>query len=252
MLTASQKRQFHKEGYIVVRGVIPKVMANAARRAINHSIGDVGRGQDDLGNYRVGQYCDDLKNTSVITNLYNKTPVIPIAESLIGEGNVLPVGGAQLALRFPGSAAGDLSEPRGHLDGLGNGKNGMAKGVYRRGFTAFAVIYLADVPKPWSGNFTVWPKSHTAFAEHFQTHGHEVLKNGTPRIDMPEPPIHVTGKTGDLILAHHQLLHTGGPNASPDVRLAVIARLQHKDVKEIGKDAYTDIWREWPGIQEIL
>ena len=31
---------------------------------------------------------------------------------------------------------------------------------YSRGFTAFATVYLDDVPEPFCGNFTVWPKSH--------------------------------------------------------------------------------------------
>ena len=252
MLTASQKRQFHKEGYLAVRGVIPKVMTDAARRAINHSIGSVGQTGEDREKFRVSAYCDELKSAPVITDLFNKTPVIPIAESLIGEGNVLPIGGAQLALRFPGSSAGDLSAPRGHLDGLGTGTNGMAKGVYRRGFTAFAVIYLDDVPEPWCGNFTVWPKSHTFFQDYFKREGHDVLKEGMPRIDLPEPPVMVTGQAGDFVIAHHQLVHTGGPNASPNVRYATIARLQHKDCKENEYEAFTDIWREWPGVQKAL
>lgn len=252
MLSKAQKRQFAEEGYLRVSGVIPKVMVDAARRAINHSIGTVGKGKDDMDNFRAGQLCDDIKNTAVISDLFNKTPVIPIAESLIGEGNVLPIGGAQIALRFPNTPTGDLPEPRGHLDGLGNGSNGMDKGVYRRGFTAFAVIYLDDVPEPYSGNFTVWPKSHKFFEDHFKQVGHEVLANGMPRLDLPEPPVMVTGQAGDFIIAHHQLVHTGGPNASPNVRYATIARLQHKDCKTNSVDVYTDIWREWPGVQEAL
>lgn len=47
----------------------------------------------------------------------------------------------------------------------------------------------------------------------------------------------LTAKAGDLILAHHQIFHAGGPNVSPNVRYAVISRLRHKDCDEVGYDA---------------
>jgi hypothetical protein len=227
-------------------------MVDRARRAINHSVGSVGRGSDDPEKNRNGQLGDDIRNAPAIADLFNKTPVMAIAESLMGSGNVMPVGGGQIALRYPGSAFGDLDAPRGHLDGLGTGTNGMPKGVYRRGFTAFAVIYLSDVSEPYCGNFTVWPRSHTFFENHFRREGHEILAQGMPRIGLPEPPVMVTGRAGDFILAHHAIVHTGGPNTSPDVRYATIARLKHKDCDANGVDVYTDIWREWPGVKEVL
>ena len=46
------------------------------------------------------------------------------------------------------------------------------------------------------------------------------------------------------------MIHTGGPNASPDIRYATIARLRHKDCEANGNDVYTDIWREWEGIRQ--
>jgi hypothetical protein len=47
-------------------------------------------------------------------------------------------------------------------------------------------------------------------------------------------------------------MHTGGQNASPNVRLATIARLKHVDVEKNGADAYLDIWREWAGVHDVL
>ena len=81
------------------------------------------------------------------------------------------------------------------------------KGVYKRGFSALAVVYLADVPETNSGNFTVWPKSHSFFADYFEKEGHEVLANGMPRPDLPEGPTQITGNAGDVVLTHHQVVH---------------------------------------------
>lgn len=252
MLTLRQKKQFADEGYLHIPNVIPGVMVNEALRAVNHSIGHVGLGGEDLANNRSAFHCAELLDAPVILDLYNKTPVMEIAAELMGEGNVLPVERAKPYPRFPLAPGEEAPDPRGHLDGIGNGFNGMAKGVHRRGFTAFAVVYLADVAGPYSGNFTVWPKSHRAFADYFDRVGYQVLEQGIPQIDLPEEPIMLTARAGDLIIAHHQIFHGACSNASANVRHAVIARLQHKDVVEVGYDAYTDIWREWSGVQPVL
>jgi hypothetical protein len=252
MLTAAQKRHFVEEGYLQIAGAVPQIMVNAARRVVNHSIGSSGAGGENLENNRSAFFCYDILDSLTILAMYNETPVKEIAEDLLGEGNMLPVLRAKTYPRFPLPLGEDPPEPRGHIDGVGNGSNGTAKGEYGRGFSAFAVIYLMDVLEPYSGNFTVWPKSHRTFEAHFKREGHEVLGQGKPHPEMPEPPVMVTGKAGDFIIAHHAMFHTGGSNASPNARLATIARLKHKDCDEIGKEAYLDIWREWPGVHEVL
>jgi hypothetical protein len=249
MLTGQQKQHFHEQGYVTVRGAVPRLMVEAARQAVNHSVGSVGVREENSSQYRPAAMCDELRNLPVMTDLFNKSTVMDVAESMIGEGNVQRVGGVQIALRWPGPVGSDPGEPRGHLDGLGSGTNGTPKGEYKRGFTALAVIYLGDVPAPYSGNFTVWPRSHTFFREHFLEHGHGVLADGMPRVDLPEPPLQITGEAGDIVLAHHQIVHTAAPNGSANVRYAAISRLRHVDAEANGPEVYTDIWREYPGIR---
>ena len=101
MLTPTQKRQFVEEGYLQISGVVPQVLIEAARRAVNHSIGTVGIGGENLDNNRSGFFCSELLDAPVILDLYNKTPVLRIAEALMGEGNVLPVIRAKPYPRFP-------------------------------------------------------------------------------------------------------------------------------------------------------
>ena len=252
MLTLAQKREFYDEGYLKIPGVVPKVLIDEALRAVNHSIGTVGLGGEDMENNRSAFHCAELLRAPVILDLFNKSPVIEIAEELMGKGNVLPIIQAKPYPRFPLPLGEDAPEPRGHIDGIGSGTNGMPKGYYNRGFTAFAVVYLADLLETNAGNFTVWPKSHHAFERYFQENGHEVLADGRPDIPLPEGPVMVTGRAGDLILAHYLMFHTGGPNSSPNVRHAVISRLRHKEVEGNGYAGYTDLWREWPGISEAV
>jgi hypothetical protein len=249
MLTRRQKQHFYEQGYVVARGAVPRMMVDAARQAINHSVGSVGVRDENSAQYRPAALCDELRSQPVMTDLFNNPAVMGAAESMIGVGNLHPIGGVQVALRFPGAVGTATGEPRGHLDGLGSGTNGTPKGEYVRGFTALAVIYLDDVPEPYSGNFTVWPKSHTFFRDYFTENGHSVLSEGMPRVELPEPPVQITGSAGDLVLAHHQIVHTGAANGSADIRYAAITRLRHVDIKENGPEVYTDIWREYPGLR---
>ncbi|MBS11385.1 MAG: hypothetical protein CME19_07275 [Gemmatimonadetes bacterium] len=253
MLTQQQKRDFSENGFLHVTGVVPQVMIEAARRKVYHSIGNVGIGGEDLENHRSGYFCAELMADETITDMYNKTPVFQIAEDLMGEGKVQPVHRAKTYPRFPLALGEEPEFPRGHIDGIGSGTNGQAKGNYSRGFTAFAVVYLQDVDGPFSGNFTVWPKTHSFYEDYFKEHGgHEILKEGMPRAELPEEPIMVTGKAGDLVFAHHAMVHGACQNGSANVRLATIARIRHVDVEANGADVYLDIWREWDGVRELL
>ncbi len=251
MLTTDQKRQFIEDGYIQLAGLVPMDLVHKALRAVNHSIGHIGKTGEDASRHRSGFFCAELLQANVILDLFRKSDAMRVAEELLGTGNVLPVTTAKPYPRFP-DAPDTAPRLGGHIDGVGNGTNGQPKGQYRRGFTLFAVVYLVDLPAPESGNFTVWPKSHHTFAQHFRAYGHEVLAEGTPRLDLPEGPRMLTGQAGDLILAHHQIYHAGGYNLSPQVRHAVITRLKHKDCDALGYGAYVDIWQEWEGLTDLV
>ncbi len=250
ILTPSQKAAFKEEGYLVIPGAVSRLQVNGALHAINHSLGEEGMNKKDLPTLRAQSYCKEIRDDTAVTNLLNNSPVYSVAEQLIGVGNVQKPTAGQIALRFPRPPGVDPPPPGGHLDGLGSGLNGSAKGTYRRGFTALAVILLNDLDGSNCGNFTVWPKSHTVFEDYFRTNGVEVLVNGMPRPELPETPVQITGRAGDAVIAHHQLVHGAGPNVSPHVRYAAIFRLRHVACEEFGSKAFTDIWHEWSGIRE--
>ena len=251
-LTRQQKLQFHRDGYLKIPGAVPLIMIDRALRAINHSLGEQGMNKNDLPTLRAQSYCSEVQQDPALTDLFNHSPVFPLAESLLGAGKVQSTGSGQIALRFPSALDAEPPAPRGHLDGLGSGLNGQAKGQYRRSFTGLAVVLLSPLTGDYGGNFTVWPGSHAFFEEYFRKNGHEILAQGMPQVDLPHGPVQVTGEPGDAIFAHHLLVHTAAPNASSHIRYAAIFRLRHKDCEDIGPAAYTDIWREWPGIREAL
>src|SRR5438876_4909621 len=132
-LSHLQKLALFDRGYVKIPGVVPRGMMDAALRAINHSVGE-GMNVEEMVRFRAQSYCPELTKTAVITDLINRTPALELAESAIGVGKIRPVGGGQIALRFPG-----MQDPppraRPHLDGMYSPTNGVPEGTIQN-FTA--------------------------------------------------------------------------------------------------------------------
>lgn len=250
-LNPAQMRQLYHDGYTIAPGAVPRHMVEAARRAINRHIGNEGIPPERLTEFRALSYCRELQGEPVITDLFNQTPAFELLESAMGEGLLQRTGGGQIALRFPNTNDPE-KPPNGHLDGVGTGDNGTPVGEFIRTFSALAVVLLSDLPRPTSGNFVVWPGSHFTLETYFKQATPDILKQGQPRVDLPNPPVQITGSAGDVVFAHHQLIHAAAPNASPDIRYAAIFRAKHVEVNAITTDAMTDIWREWPALREAV
>lgn len=243
-LNVEQKRDIYERGYTVLRGLVPIPLVERARKAINHSLGE-GIDPATLPTLRAQTYCPELRNSEVITDLFNATEAPSLAASVLGEGNFdLPTGG-QIALRFP-RADDEMPPFRPHLDGLPTSTNGVAPGNIGS-FTALVGVLLSDLPEPNSGNFAVLPGTHRSTAEYFREHGPKSFFEGFPKIEQPDP-VHITGKAGDMVFCHYQLGHGIAPNVSPNIRYAVFFRLTHHDHHQDKEARLIDIWRDWPGI----
>ena len=248
MLTEAQKAALCRDGYLKVPQAVPPAMVASARAAIDDSLLRNGLHPAKPEQHRGAAYCVELSGAAVLCDLFNRTAVWHAAEALLGVGRIEPVTEIQIALVLPN---GDKRAPlHGHLDGLGTGENGWPVGEYHRHFTAMTIVYLSDVPSPFSGNFTVWPESHRVYEDYFRRHGHEELAGGVPAIPLPHEPVQIVGSAGDAVIGHHQILHEAAPNTSGRVRYAVLARVRHVDCDANGADAYTDIWREWEGARD--
>ncbi|MBE7463894.1 MAG: phytanoyl-CoA dioxygenase family protein [Planctomycetes bacterium] len=259
-LNFRQKAEFYEQGYTVLRGVVPKIMIDQALHEINHSLGE-GLPKEEIQTLRARSYCSELQGTELFKGLFQATPAWELAESLVGKGNLMKSGGAQVALRFPGSNAAMQKPPNlsCHLDGMHSPHNGVPKDGKFHNFTALGVVLLSRLDGPYQGNFTVWPGTHRQFEKFFREHGPDYLNNeGMPKIDYPEP-VMCEGEPGDVVLTHYMVAHTAAPNHSPHVRYATIYRLNHvrRSAERGGQggnypDVMTDIWKEWDGIREII
>lgn len=189
----------------------------------------------------------------MITDLLNKTPAWEIAQSLIGRGDICPVNHGQIALRFPSTEHGP-GHFGAHLDGVLRLKDGIVQN-----FTALAGILLSDVTESYAGNFTVYPGTHRQYEQYFRDHGPDILLTETafqtqhhsPNVPLPEP-VQITGKAGDLILCHYQLVHAAGPNFAHQIRYACFFRLDHVNRAKDWRAPLIDKWLHWPDIRETF
>jgi Phytanoyl-CoA dioxygenase (PhyH) len=247
-LNLDQKQSLYRDGFVKLPGAVSHELVDAANRAINASLGNMGIDPALLPKFRAQSYCPEIQTTPPITNLLNASDVWSMAESVIGSGQIQPVGTGQVALRFP--SLEPLHAPHPHLDGMYTPTNGVPQGAIRN-FTALVGVILSDIPHADMGNLTVWPGSHRQYETAFRERGPQALLEGMPQVPLADP-IQLTGAPGDAVLCHYQTGHGIAGNSAPSIRYAIYFRLMHVDHDAVHWECMTDIWREWAGMREVV
>jgi ectoine hydroxylase-related dioxygenase (phytanoyl-CoA dioxygenase family) len=237
------KRRLLRDGYVIVRSVVPRPRVDAALRAINRSLGERGIPPERLNEMRARTFCPELISAAEIMDLYAATAARDLVASVVG--SVRPVTEAQIALRFPQAAPAGPAVP--HIDGIATPDNGVPAGTLHH-FTALLGVFLSDVTGPEAGNLVVWPGSHHALEAHFRRHGPQSAAGGMPRVPL-SPPRPIAARAGDVVLAHYALAHGVAPNLGGQVRYAVFYRLYHQDHEAAGTRPLENLWFEWEGMR---
>jgi len=250
LLSQEQKRHFVDEGYVVVPDVMDPTHVDAALRAINAALGNGGA--DRITNYvfEGHEACDPLQHDAVLLGLLDETSALSLAEQLTEPGALVTPSCCQLATKFP--HLGDRYPAIPHLDGIPNGTNGLPPHTLYP-FTLLVGVFLSDAPTPDCGNLVVWPGSHRVVEQYAHDHPEGWFDErgyGPPPIGIPDfglgDGVEVGVHRGDVVLAHYQLVHTGGCNLSPHIRYAVYFRLEHRD-QVYDWSSYRDLWRGYKG-----
>jgi hypothetical protein len=248
-LTRELQETLIRDGYVQVPGAVPRPVVDAALRAINH---DLSQGMDPakMWQYHSQSFCPELRAAKVIRDLFDASAAASLVEGIVGPGALRTVDEGQIALRFP--ALGELTLNQPHVDGIADpkGHNGVPVGTILN-FTALACVLLSDLPTTYAGNFMVWPGTHRTFAAYLRTHGVDTLLSRMPSVPLPQP-VQITGRAGDLIIAHHLLGHSVAPNHSPNIRYACFFRLWSKHRGQAFPPAMLDEFLEWPGVAHLL
>jgi Phytanoyl-CoA dioxygenase (PhyH) len=239
MLNAGQLDEFAERGFLVLRQVVPPGVMAAASRAID---GLIEHAPPDPGKRGPHNYIADTRANPALNALLADSQAFGLAEALTGPQTLEPPWQMQVTLNIP---------PFPHRPGMHHLDGGQGEPDGRPGtFTMLVGVLMSDQRDQDAGNLWVWPGTHLTHAEYFRTHGPDAFlaAAGYPPIPRPEPE-QVTGRAGDLVLAHFLLGHNIGGNISPAVRRAVYYRLKRTGHNPRWREFLQDPWLEYDPVR---
>jgi len=242
-LQRQQLRDLGTRGYVVVPNVVPADLVAAAMERIDGLVADEPPPADRRGFHFY--WCDEPEPDDPLLTALTRSPAFDIAQSLIAPRVLAVPRQVQVSLNLPPWR----HRPGGpHLDGISVREPDGRPGT----FTMLAGILLTDQSLPDMGNLWAWPGSHELFAAHLRRAGPQALvEMEHPQMKLA-PPEQITGKAGDLLLAHYLLGHNMGGNLSETVRRVVYYRLKSETHAAEWQACVQDPLREFAPVRQAL
>jgi hypothetical protein len=198
-------KQFHEQGYLVLRNVLPQ--ERVAR--INQAIDEVLQEEEESLSYNI-YHC--VNRHPEVASLIDEPSVLPLLVNLLGYNIQLFI--SNLTVRRPrreGRAEKSFGSINWHQDGPSfgfPGINGRQPLMYIR-----AAYILSDLSEPNRGNTKIIPGSHKI--PYFAPNDRDVTKH-------QEGEVQVCGQPGDVFLFGQNVWHAGAPNFSDIERRLII------------------------------
>ncbi|HEY3686568.1 MAG TPA: phytanoyl-CoA dioxygenase family protein [Streptosporangiaceae bacterium] len=239
VLSDAQITEFAERGYVVVPQVVPHAFVEKANRRIDEVVAAEPPEAEKRGPHF---YFLRTENEPDLLAPLTDSPAFGLAEGLAGPGVLGVPWQVQVALNIPPY---DHRPGGPHIDAA-HGE--PVEGPIRGTFTLLAGILMTDQLTEDSGNLWAWPGTHLTHSEYFRTHGPQMFC-AYPPIDLPTP-VQVTGRAGDLLLAHYLLGHNiGGNFASELTRRMLYYRISHADHASRRAEFLQDTWLDYPPIR---
>ena len=239
VLSDTQINEFAERGYIVVPRAVPADILDKAAQRIDEVAAADPPAEGKRGAHF---YFLETKDEPALIAPLTSTPAFGNAEDLAGRGTLEVPWQVQIALNIP---------PYSHRPGLPHIDASNAEpteGPVRGTFTMLAGILMTDQLTENSGNLWVWPGTHLTHAAYFRQHGPQMFC-AYPPIDLPTPE-QVTGRAGDLLLAHYLLGHNiGGNFDSEQTRRVLYFRISNIDHAAHRDQFLQDAWLEYEPIR---
>jgi hypothetical protein len=235
VLDQGQIDEFVERGYVLVPQVVPPDLLADATRTIDRVIEK--KPPEDAVRGPHFYFPDSAKVPSLLATL-TETAAWSCLESLTGAGTLAVPGQVQVALNIPPFPH---RPGRPHIDGyppLPDGRPGT--------FTMLAGVLMSDQLGENGGNLWTWPGSHRTHARYFREHGPDAFFTaaGYPPVALPEPE-QLTGRAGDLLIAHYLLGHNIGGNTSASTRRALYFRIKHREHDPRWREFLQDPWLDY-------
>lgn len=278
IITPRQREQFLRDGYLLLKGLVPVERCDVAVRYIESPLNQQSF-MDQAVNMAM-TFGDQASGVKVkmnndVNGLYKGSLVEKLARNLVSDhlqspwgAQVAPIPGRpdlSPALVGVARAVGNFGVRHTdlinkwklwHIDGVDIKRNEV-RAARKFNFTLLCGVYLTNISADFAGNFCVFPGSHLQIQEYAKQRGTtEIEQEGLHAELIPlGVPIQLRPQAGDVMFAHYQLAHTVAPNLSPNTRHAVYFRLFHKDHPhfKFRHESMTDVWLEyekmWPLLQ---
>ena len=239
VLSESQVNEFAERGHIVVPQVVPRDILDKAAERIDEIVAADPPAADKRGEHF---YFLPTRDEPALRAPLTRSPAFGLAEELAGAGTLKYPWQVQVALNIPPYS----HRPGGpHIDAANSEPTGEP---IAGTFTLLAGILMTDQLTENSGNLWVWPGTHLTHAAYFRDHGPH-LHCAYPPVDLPEPE-QVTGRAGDLLLAHYLLGHNiGGNDESERTRRALYFRISNIDHASHREAFLQDTWLDYEPIR---
>jgi hypothetical protein len=224
-LSEEQTQQFIRDGYVVVRGLLPPEIVAATREAL---LGALGIDGDDPTTWEGKSLSADL-SVIALTAPCRTPEVEAVAEQLVGPSflpglchspylearGVAPavITGYIPVLNFPSPGPRQFQQPAGyHIDGM------HLTTLWPEKFSLVVFAYLTDVTE-YGGATTVLPGSHRQVFAHWVQAGHPGSTH-PPDLEYAAP-VPLTGQAGDVLFLHYLTVHSGSANHAEQIRVGL-------------------------------
>jgi hypothetical protein len=216
-ITAEQKLHYDREGFLLVRKLIPDDALSPAETAIRRVIRNYEEATTQTEYHRMLQApAEEPELIAIFASEFRAT-----AAQLAGEDpKKFTVPREPWALIvFPYDK--EWQWPKPHIDHALKKDNFK---VYPPPFRIASISYLSDVP-PHAGGTVVWPGSHRMLAALVKRSRNNYrymwdLNRGAQNVSFNHP-IELTPSRGDVLFYHYLCAHSAGMNVSGIPRLAL-------------------------------
>jgi hypothetical protein len=247
-LTDQDLRDFERDGYLVVPGVVPEPLLVAADAEIDGLVDDTDPQEGD-GGPGVNSWFMPRERLPRCEALLRDSPALGLANELVAPN--------ELDFAFDHVQVSTTRAPwphvpgGPHIDGHGPDFDPPAS------FTLLVGVLLTDQTGDQAGNLWVWPGSHLAHQRLFQergtrvlvdAYGHSTLIASPPSLGAPVP---LRGRRGDIVVAHFLLGHNKGGHTGPTDRRTTYYRLAVPGHPQRWDETFLDRWLEYPPVRRL-
>ena len=209
-ISAAQRRQWDRHGYLVLDGVLSEAetaaLLQAADDVVSRAPSFINQGNGGAHAFKVA---NAIAQTDALDVLTDHPRVFPTLLALLGP--YLQVLGTEIFLRTPGDGTDPIVP--WHTDG------GPTLGAFlpHRGNPALQLkvqFFLTDLTQPDRGNFMLVPGSHRV----------ALPPDKRETTDTPEGAIQLRVRAGDAVIFPWSLWHAVAPNHSTSTRRSITLR----------------------------